>query len=976
MLEIRLLGQYNLRMDGSPIQIRSRPARTLLAYLVLTPGTRHPRERLAGLLWPESDEANARKNLRQALWRLRKAIGDHYLLTDAESVAFDSGSAFWLDVAALEQPGEQDLEAVVATYEGELLPGFYEDWVLLERDRLAAVYERRMERLVEDLLGQERWSEAHYWAERWIAQGQIPEAGYRALMLSHAAASELPKVEAAYQRCTEALEHELGVEPSAETQELYTSLMAGEMQPGRPSGELPGRPPPRWLHLPAQPTAFIGRKQELAEARKLLTDARLLTLTGPGGIGKTRLALRLAEEQADQFSDGVHFVSLAAIDRAGDLTQLVADAIEFPLSTDAAPDEQLHRYLRNKQLLLVMDNFEHLLDGAPLVSAILRAAPDVKVLATSRERLELQGEASLGVGGMSVPDTGQVDDPGSQDAIELFRHSAGRVLPEFQPTPENLEQVVRICHLVQGMPLAIELAAAWLNTLTLPEIEGELRRSLDILSTEMRDVPERHRSLRAAFDPSWSLANQAEREAFIRLSVFRGGFTREAAQQVAGATLDLLASLVGKSFVRHDPGTGRFEIHELMRQYSAEKLDADSNASRAAHDAHASYFAALMESRWDQLKDSRQLAALQEIDADIENIRTAWRYSTRAFDVPQMWRFVYSLGLVYWIRGWSYAGLDLFSELAETATGVPDGDEREALKATARAYQAFFMAWLGRAERGIELAREGVGILRRRNRPSALVQALDAQALCAQYLDLHAEQEQAAREMLQIAVDLRDKWLEAFSLFQLSAAHIQQRDYLGAREHAQRGLKLSEEIGDSFVSLYELSILGAAARNLGDYEQARELYRGALQRSERLGYRWGIENAAKYLGHVALALDELEEAEAYFHQSLQIADDIGLGRDLLNILYEFAKLRMAQNRAGEAIELLALVVGHPASRQARFGEGPISDAAQDLLNELGETAPAEVYSAALGRGKAMELDGAVAALRSGDERRLRTSNSR
>lgn len=956
------MGQYDLRLDGSPIRIRSRPARTLLAYLLLTRGTHHPRGRLGGLLWPDSTEANARKNLRQALWRLRKAIGEDYLITDAETVAFDSDAAFWLDVAVLELAPEEDLEAVAAAYLGELLPGFYEDWVLLERDRLAAVYEQRMERLVTELLGQERWAEARQQAESWIAKGQTPEAAYRALMLAHAASGELSKVESAYQRCVEALHQEVGVAPSGETQDLYASLMAGEFASSRSPRRLPGQPASRKLNLPAQPTVFIGRKRELAEARELLADKRLLTLTGPGGIGKTRLALQLAEGLSDQFGDGAHFVNLAAIDRASDLAQLIADSIGFPFSTDSEPDAQLLRFLRNKQLLLVMDNFEHVLDGAQLVSSILRAAAEVKILVTSRERLELQGEASLGVSGMSFPGTSGTDDLRSHDAIELFNSSASRVLPDFEPAPKDLEHMIQICHMVQGMPLAIELAAAWLNTLTLPEIADELWRSLDILSTEMRDVPDRHRSIRAAFDHSWSLASPPEREVFTKLSVFRGGFTRDAAQQVAGATLELLASLVGKSFVRHDPKTGRFEVHELMRQYGAEKLESDPAASRSAHDAHAAYFAELMDSRLAHLRDGRQLAALEEIDADIENIRTAWRLSARRSDVSQMWRFVQSMQLVYAIRGWSYAGLRLFSKAENATTDAQDGEEREALRGLAIGYQGFFMAWLGRAEQGIELARQGAETLRRLDRPAELVQALNGLALCAQYLDLRAEQEQAAREMLQIAVDRQDRWMEAFSLFQLSAALIQKRDYLGARDYAKRGLQLSEEIGDLFISLYDLSILGAAARNLGEVEQARELYQGSLHMSEQLGYRWGIENASKYLGHLALTRGEIDVAESHLLRSVRIADEIGLGRDLVNLLYDIARLRVAQERGDEAIELLALVTGHPASRQARFGEGPIRDAAQALLDELKDAVPPETYSAAQERGRALELDDAVAEL--------------
>ena len=851
---------------------------------------------------------------------------------------------------------------MVSTYQGELLPGFYEDWILLERDRLAGVYERRMDTFLDELLRHDRWTDARDWAERWIAQGQIPEAAYRALMVAHAGSGEIPRVDATYQQCVEALQQELGVEPSVETQELYARLIAGEKDLTPSSQDMRDRTTASRLNLPVPPTAFIGRRDELKEARRLLANTRLLTITGAGGIGKTRLALQLARGISDHFSDGTHFVNLAEIDRASDLTQLVADAIDFPLSTDAAPDEQLLRFLRNKQLLLVMDNFEHVLDGAYLVSEILQTAPEVKTLATSRERLELKGEASLGVVGMSFPDT--VGSVGSRrhDAIELFSSSARRVLPDFVPDAESLERVIHICRMVQGMPLAIELAAAWLHTLTLEEIESELKRSLDILSTEMRDVPDRHRSIRAAFDHSWSLAEAEERDAFIRLTVFRGGFTRSAALQIAGAPLEMLAALVGKSFVQHDPNNGRFEIHELLSQYGREKLESDPETSRSAHDAHAAFFAELMHSRWAHLQDARQLTALGEINADIENIRKAWRSSVRELDVSRMLRFMHSMRLVYTIRGWSYAGLELFSEAAMATADAQDGEELEALKGIATAYQGYFRALLGHAEQGIELARRGAEVLRRHSWPVELGLALDAVALCAQYLDLHAVQEQAAREAWEIAVDRKDKWMEAFSLFLLSASRIPQRDYVGARDHAERSLEISEELGDLYSSQYAHSMLGTAARKLGEHERAREHYMTSLRKSERLAYRWGIENASKYLGQVALALGEINEAEAHLHRSLRIAEEIGLGRDQLNILINYAGLRVAQGRQQEAIELLASVIRHPASSQARFAEGSIRRAAQDLLDELEGSVPSDAYAAALEQGKALDLDRAVAAL--------------
>jgi hypothetical protein len=512
------------------------------------------------------------------------------------------------------------------------------------------------------------------------------------------------------------------------------------------------------------------------------------------------------------------------------------------------------------------------------------------------------------------------------------------------------------------MPLAIELATAWLDTLTLEEIADELQQSLDILSTEMRDVPDRHRSIRAAFDHSWSLINESEREVFRRLSVFRGGFARDAAHHVAGASLELLASLVGKSFVRHDPKLGRFEIHELMRQYAEERLEESYEGSLPAHEAHASYFASFMSSRWDHLRDGRQIAALEEIDADIENVRTAWRYCLEQMDASRLRMFIQSIRLLYTVRGWNYAGTELFSEAVEALDQSPDDEEAEALKALAMAYQGFFMAWLGLAEHGIELTRQGAAILRRLNRPVDLIFALNGVTLSAQYLNLQDEDEQAAREMVQIAKDTNDKWLEAFSLFPLSTALVQKQNFAEAGRFAEQCLAISEEIGDSIISSFALSALGAVAFNLSEYGKARDYWLRQFDESVHLSYRWAIENSSKYLGHVALAMNETEKAEAYFQESLRIAEEIGLGRDIINLLFEFARVRVAQDRKEQAVELLMLVLQHPASRQGRFGEGLIQESAQNLLDELLNDVPPDTYAEAIKPGKGMDLDEVVADL--------------
>jgi len=374
MLQVRLLGQFDVQLNGEPVAIPSRPAQSLLAYLMLHAGTAQRRERLAGLLWPDSSESNARGNLRHALWRARKAIGADYILTDRVSVTFDTNADYWLDAALLDAGAElgdvlstQALIERVSLYEGELLPGFYEEWVVWERERLRSVFEDRVELLLERLVEEGRWRQAREWAGRWIAQGQVPEPAYRALMVAHSELGDLAGVAATFQRCVEALEEELGVPPSRETADLYERLSAGERKAPAPVAE---ERLERKTNLPVPPTPFVGREALLAEIGARLQEpaCRLLTLVGPGGSGKTRLALEAAARlDADAYEHGVYFVPLASLEAVEAIVPTVAQALGFSFYSEprggaaVEPQGQLLDYLRRKDMLLVMDNFEHLL---------------------------------------------------------------------------------------------------------------------------------------------------------------------------------------------------------------------------------------------------------------------------------------------------------------------------------------------------------------------------------------------------------------------------------------------------------------------------------------------------------------------------------------------------------------------------------------------------------------------------------------
>ena len=714
-------------------------------------------------------------------------------------------------------------------------------------------------------------------------------------------------------------------------------------------------------NLPAEPTPFVGRRDAIMAIKQNLGETRLLTLTGPGGIGKSRLALKAAREMIPDFKDGAYFVSLAPIASVDHLLQTIAEAVRFPLATQENPEYQLLRYFRKKQLLLVMDNFEHLLDGAGIVSEILQAAPGVKILTTSRERLNLQSETIFTVSGMAFPGQVSVMDILDYDAVNLFAQSARKVCLGFDPSREELEQIVNICQIVQGMPLAIELAAAWLQILSVDEIANELEKGFDILATEARDAPERQRSMRAVFDHSWSMLEQKEREIFMQLSVFRGGFTREAAQHISGASLQQLTDLINKSFLSHDADSGRLEVHELLRQYAQWRLEENIENSAYAQESHAAFFAEFMEVRSRQLKGFRQKLALVEIEADIENVRAAWRYCLERRNAPLIWMFINGLWHVYWIRWWNHAGMELFAEAVRVLQGEQD-EELSALRALAMAYQAYFMAWLDLSEEGYELAKNSAAILRQLDRPQALVFAYDSLAVNAYFQNRFVEEFEAIKTMLKIASKLNDKWLFAFTLFAASMAALIKEDYSQARQLAEKNLSLYEEIGDLIGSTTPLIVLGHVALARGEHDEAREHYLRCLKISQETGFYYSIQTSCKYLGKVALEMGEAAEAEKYLLQCLSITKEIGFIRDIINLLFEFARLRVIQENSEKAVELLAVVVQHPASYQSRLLEGRIRDSAIDLLAELEGELSKETYTAALERGNELELDEVIVEL--------------
>ena len=403
--------------------------------------------------------------------------------------------------------------------------------------------------------------------------------------------------------------------------------------------------------LPTHLTSFVGRDKEITEITDLLAapGCRLLTLVGPGGIGKTRLAVEAAVRMEQTFPDGIVFIALQPVPDVEGLAAAVATTLGLPLTGQQELRAHIYEYLRARRLLLILDNFEHLVDGSDLVTGMLQAASQVRCLVTSREALNLQEEWLYPLDGLDVPTEPFAASLASTGAVQLFVERAQRVNRAFG-LPAEQDAVARICRLVEGMPLAIELAATWTKTLSCAVIADEIAQNIALLTTSLRNIPERHRSVRAAFDQSWTRLMDVERAVFTRLALFRGSFTLDAAIQVGGASPPILATLVDTSFVRRT-SDGRYHLHELLRQYAEERLREAPEAFARTMEAHQRYYIRFLSERLQGSIGAGQAEVTREVAAEIDNIRAAWRQAAAQGDVEAIQQAVQTLSVFVFARG-------------------------------------------------------------------------------------------------------------------------------------------------------------------------------------------------------------------------------------------------------------------------------------------------------------------------------------
>jgi predicted ATPase/DNA-binding SARP family transcriptional activator len=950
-LSVFLLGSPRVELAGAPVDINRRKAMALLAYLLATRQP-HSREVLAALFWPEADQSRAFAYLRTTLWTLNAALGDEWIAAEHDTVAIRSGVDLWVDVwqfdalVAATSTGEP-FESCAALSEGadlyrdDFLAGFtlpdcpaFDEWQFFQRENLRREFSRVLDDLVQCHTAAGRFQDAIPYAQRRVALDPLHEPAQRQLMRVYAWTGQWSAALRQFRQCVSILEDELGLEPEPETQALCAAIQE------RRSPELPGVTSPALEpvatptpvpagHIPVQSTPLVARERELAEIARLLDDpaCRLLTLVGQGGIGKTRLALQVATEIAGRYPDGAYFVSLAPVNSARYLVPTLADALRFTPFREGDLKSQLLSYLREKHMLLVMDNFEHLLDGADLVREILSGAPKVKIFATSRERLQLQEEWLYETRGLTFPENGSAGATSVEDldalrdygAVQLFLHGARRVQPDFTLSEANRAAVVHICQLVEGMPLGLELAAAWLPVLSPQEIAQEIERSLDFLTVSLRDLPARHRSLRAVFESSWERLSPAEQRILCRLSIFRAAFRREAAEAVGGASLHELLALTNKSLL-HRSTANRYSLHELLRQFAQEKLNADPEERDRTHRQYVAYYANVLHNQEPRLKGGQQIETLNDIEAEIANIRAAWMLAVSSRSVEAIRSLLIGLSLFNLMRSRLRESRDMLGGAVQYLETLPLTSEEQILLAEIKVMQAMAFRELGSFAEAQSLYLEALPVLRPLEHPATAIFLLMLSMLSIWPASDYEEAEDLARRARAIFEAVGDRWGVARALHALGevAHHTVHYDQSGPLFRQSRDI--SREIGDHWGESISLDMLGQVAYTRGEYPEAERFYREALALNRVVGNLHQIGWCLGALSDLLCIQGRYAEAREMAFKSMTVARQTGNSYQIAIGYTGLAKIAVGERSYAEAFEFSQQ--GFEASRNTNWPEGP------------------------------------------------------
>jgi predicted ATPase/DNA-binding SARP family transcriptional activator len=853
-LQVLTLGGLRIVLAQERVEhLRSRAAEALLVYLACQ-GRPLAREWLAEFFWPERPHATSLVNLRVTLHRLQKTLAP-YLVVTRTSVSPSDDNRPCLDGADFERLlGAGQLREALGLYHGDFLSGFhlpgspaFEEWANSERERLHDLALAAYQELTLRYAASAQTEEAIRFARGLLQLEPYHEPTQRLLLHLLAQSGRRQAAIEGFESYRARLQSELGLEPDAGTLALLERVRRGLEDGDRALGHAVAPPPASQLDVPLVSTPLMGREAELVSLQTRLADpdCRLVTLIGPGGMGKTRLAIEAALQMSPEFPAGVCFVPLAGVMSPGAIAPTVVQSLALTPPPASGSKATLLAYLRNKRMLLVLDNFDELLEGTPLLLELLQHAPEVKLLVTSRERLALSEEWLLPLAGLK-PD---------EAAVELFVQRAKRVAPDLDPA-EEAHAIRELCQLVEGMPLAIELAASWAGVMRCEAITEEVKASLDFLRANVRDVPERHRSMRSLFDTSWGLLSDEAQVVFMRLSIFRGGFAAAEAQAVAGATIGELRALVEKSLLRA-AGRGRFTLHELLRQYAAEKLAAAGEAEATAR-RHFEAYLALAEAVEPQLFGSEQPTWLERLEQEWDNLRAALMWGSGGDrDRDAFVRLILALSW-FWRRS-------AFHEARQ---------------------------WLERA-----LALEGLGA---RHRAALLSHAGHVAWMQARWDVAEAELEESLAIWDELG--LCGEHDAARTRCSLAMTRYMQGRPEAARPLLEEALVVFEKDGNDWWTAFALAFLGKAALARQEYGRAEQSLFAALAIYRRIGNRWGLGLFLGTAAQLRFELGALQEARALAEEARTLLIEVGHKHALGEIYRMLAEIAGADGRRSEAEE--------------------------------------------------------------------------
>ncbi|MBN1178896.1 MAG: tetratricopeptide repeat protein [Anaerolineae bacterium] len=1008
-LELSVLGSFKLTIDALPVeQLGSDVALAALAYLAVDPARSYSREVLSKLFWPERSISEGLQHLRKTLQRLRDVIADReakppFLHVTRSTIHFNAASDYWLDVSEFTRAVDASkrhvqhtdasrthihhLKQAVALYRGDFLEGIFvssepfEAWVRQNRE----YYHRQVIEALFWLADYHRslgeYSEAYHYARRQVELEPWREEAHQQAMELLALDEQRSAALAYYETYRRILAENLGVEPAVETTALYRRIRAGEMGGDAALTSFPTQRRQERArathHLPAQGTPFTGREKELSEVVRRLRDParRLVALVGAGGVGKTRLSLAAAEQVLEDFPDGAWFVGLTDRERGGDgvsnanhaLILAVAEVMGIELSGRRAPYRELLGVLQDKELLVVLDNLELMAEEETQLLAALDEMPGVKVLITSRGRMGLSGEDVVPIEGLPVPASELEPGAAEYSSVQLFAERAGRAAGGFDLNAETLPGVIRICRAVSGYPLGIELAAAWVGKIRVDEIARLVEADLNQLETTMRDVPARHRSMRAVFDGSWELLGEGERAALAGVSVFAGRFDEVAARAVVDVERAVLRSLVDKSLLRESE-QGRYELHGLVRQFAREKLAERGEEARAC-ERHGVYYLELMGTLADALVRQGADALMEQIGGLLEDVRRAWMWAVTDRQYAALDRGMGGLARLYLMMGLFREGEAAFgasvSRLQTEGAGEKANEQRVArlqvelarfLNAQAKHEQASMV--LAAAERaavgdealtamiqlewGRALWPRGAHAEARRRIEDALalahvkkMRALEADGLfelgsvCFQAACLE-EGQAYVEHALALYSELGDRRGEGLALNRLGVGAMRWGRYAEAQAYYEESARACREAGDVINQRVALLNLGRVLAAQGKYDVARTHYEGALRSFRESQQRFGECLALRNIGEVYLRLGDWTAAQNCLDPALKISREIRYREVESEVLMRLAWLASLQQQhqtaeayAGRALRICQDIEHEGCERDALFFLGNV-----------------------------------------------------